>query len=74
MNENDLNMKQDIMELCNDMSEFFVQLGNKMELIPEENIADIVFQFEDYFSEHRDVIGRFSEIKNKVREIELLLK
>ena len=64
--DKDSNIKQDLLDLCDDMSMFFLQLKAEMELVSEVD-AELVNKFETYFQEHKDIVSKFSDVKNKIR-------
>ena len=65
-----MNIKQKIIELCDEMIIFWNQLKKKVESIPDEDNAELVCEWYNYFKEHADSIGKFSYTKLRIKEIE----
>ena len=65
-----MNIKQKIIELCDDMIVFWQQFKKEVEEISDEDNAILVYRWHDYFKEHKDTIGKLSETKWNVEEIE----
>lgn len=67
---NKMDIKQEIIELCDDMVAFWEQFKAEMEAIPSKDEADIILKWHDYFQEHSDVVARLSMTKRNINEIE----
>lgn len=65
-----MNIKQKIIELCDSMIVFWQQFKTEMEAIPDEDNAELVCKWYDYFQEHGDTVGKLSETKCNIKEIE----
>ena len=65
-----MNIKQKVIELCDSMIAFWQQFKTEVEAIPDEDNAELVCKWYDYFQEHRDAAGKLSETKYRVKEIE----
>ncbi len=64
-----MSIKRQIIELCNDMIIFWDGLEREIMKIPNQNEADIVYMWQEYFREHGDIVGTFSATKNSVNEV-----
>ena len=68
-----MDIKQDILNVCDDMIFLWDQLKAETEAIPDEDVADIVCRWQDYFQEHADIITNFSTVKRNVEEVKRTL-
>lgn len=68
-----MDIKQDILNVCDDMIFLWDQLKAEIEAIPDEDVADIVCRWQDYFQEHADIIANFSMVKRNVEEVKQTL-
>ena len=64
-----MNIKQEIMELCDSMIAFWQQLKKKVDAIPKEGSVELVCKWYDYFQEHSDTIGKLSNTKYDIEEV-----
>ena len=65
-----MSIKQEIMELCNDMIIFWDGLEREMMKIPNQNQDDIVLKWKSYFPEHHDAISKLIFVKMHIEELE----
>lgn len=65
-----MNVKQQIIELCDGMAVFWEQLKNEIESVPNEDSAELVCKWHNYFEEHGDAISKLSETKYNVTQLE----
>lgn len=65
-----INIKREIIELCNDMIVFWDGLQKEVEKIPNQNQDDIVLKWKEYFPEHHDVISKLSFAKMHIDNLE----
>lgn len=65
-----MNIKRKIIELCDNMIVFWEQFKREIEIIPDEDNAELVCKWYDYFQEHGDTIGKLSETKWSIKKIE----
>ena len=68
-----MDIKQDILNVCDAMIFLWDQLKAEIEAIPDEDVADIVCRWQDYFQEHADIIANFSMVKRDVEEVKRTL-
>lgn len=68
-----MDIKQDILNVCDDMIFLWDQLKAEIEAIPDEDVADIVCRWQDYFQEHADIIANFSMVKKDIEEVKRTL-
>lgn len=65
INKMDKNLKQDILDVCDEMIVFFSQLKSEIKLRTDEE--EIVQHFEDYFKNNGEMVGRFGILINEIR-------
>ena len=65
-----MGIKQKIIELCDNMIAFWQQLKKEVEVISSEDNAELVCKWYDYFQEHSDTVGKLSETKLSIKEVE----
>ena len=65
-----IDIKREIIELCNDMIVFWDGLQREVEKIPNRNQEDIVLKWKKYFPEHNDAIGKLSLAKMHIDRLE----
>lgn len=65
-----MNIKQEVIELCNDMIIFWDGLQREIKKIPNQNQEDIVLKWKSYFPEHKDVISKLSFAKMHIDSLE----
>ena len=64
-----MGIKRQILELCNDMIMFWDGLEREIMKIPNQNEADIVYMWQEYFHEHGDIVGTLGATKRSVNEV-----
>ena len=64
-----INIKQEVIELCNDMIIFWNGLQKEVEKIPDQNKDDIVIKWKSYFPENRDAISKLVVTKMHIEAI-----
>lgn len=64
----DVTLKIDILQMCDNISTFFQELKAEIEKIPAEKTAELTLSFLDYFENHADAIGQFSIVVTKIRK------
>lgn len=70
---NKMDIKQEIIKVCDDMVAFWEQFKVEMEAIPNEDEVDIICKWHDYFQENSDVVARLSMTKRNINEVEMSL-
>lgn len=65
-----MRIKWKIIELCDDMIEFWDRLRRKLEQIPNENEAEIVLLWNNYFPEYSDTTINLINTKIDVETVE----
>ena len=65
-----VDIKREITELCNDMIIFWERLQREVEKIPNQNQEDIVLKWKRYFPEHSDVVSKLSFAKMHIDKLE----
>ena len=65
-----IDIKQEIIELCNDMITFWDGLQREVEKIPNRNQEDVVLKWKSYFPEHHDAISKLSFAKMHIDRLE----
>lgn len=65
-----MNIKQEIIELCNDMIIFWDGLEREMMKIQNQNQDDIVLKWKSYFPEHYDTISKLTFAKMHIDNLE----
>ena len=68
-------IKQNVIELCDDMICFWQQLKDETESISDNNdsVKLVCDKWYNHFERHGDTIGKFSEVKHDIEEINNLL-
>ena len=64
-----MDIKQDILNVCDDMIFLWDQLKAEMEALPDEDVADVICKWQDYFEENANIITNFSMTKRNIEEI-----
>lgn len=64
------NIKQEIIELCNDMIIFWDGLQKEIMKIPNRTQEDVVLKWKSYFPEHKDIISKLSWAKVHIDRLE----
>lgn len=67
---NDIRIKEEIINLCDDFVVFWNQLKEEIALIDDHNDVDLVLQWHNYFVEHGDITTELNMIKRHVENIE----
>lgn len=67
--EHIMDIKQNIIELCDEMMTFWQNLKEKMESISKEDKATVVCEWSNYFIDNSHTIGKLSEVKMNVDQI-----
>lgn len=65
-----MDIKRKIIELCDNMVVFWQQFKAEVETIPDGDNAELVCKWYNYFREHGDTVGKLSETKWNVKEVE----
>lgn len=65
-----MDIKQEIIELCNAMNIFWDGFQKEIEQIPNENQDDIVLKWKSYFPEHHDAISKLTFAKMHIDNLE----
>jgi hypothetical protein len=65
-----MNIKKEILELCDEMINFWDGLQREIEQIPNENQDDVVLKWKSYFPEHSDVVSKLSWTKMHVDNLQ----
>lgn len=65
-----MDIKQKIIGLCDNMVVFWQQFKTEVKAIPDEDNAELVCKWYDYFREHGDTVEKLSETKWNVKEVE----
>ena len=61
-------MKKQIIEMCNSLIIFLDDLKTLMMEIPDENKADIVYEFYNYFEDHKEPLKELYRTINILRK------
>lgn len=65
-----MDIKQQIIELCDSMAVFWDRLKKEIEATPNEDNAELVCRWHNHFEEHGDAISKLSETKFNVTQLE----
>lgn len=65
-----MDIKQEIIELCNAMNIFWDGFQREIEQIPNKNQDDIVLKWKSYFPENHDAISKLIFTKMHIEELE----
>ena len=65
-----IDIKREITELCNDMIIFWNGLQKEVEKIPKKNQEDVVLKWKSYFPEHNEAISKLSLAKMHIDRLE----
>ena len=68
-----MNIKREIIKLCDDMIALWDGLSREIEAIPSGNEADIICRWQDYFPEHANLVGTLTATKRSVEEVKMKL-
>lgn len=66
-----MDIKQKIIELCNDMIIFWQDLKKNMESMTNGDESTIVCKWHSHFTEHFHAIGKLSDTKRDIDEIDI---
>ena len=58
------------MDLCDDYVEFWKQLKEEIELIPQDNNTELICKWKNYFVEHKETVRKFGIVKVRAEIIE----
>lgn len=65
-----MNIKQEIIEICDDMISFWDGLKRKIKQIPNEDTTEIVCKWNDYFPEHSNTTINLIKTKMDIELVE----
>lgn len=66
----DTNIKQEIIDLCDDFVAFWKQFKDEVNTIADDDDAELVLKWRGYFVEHNDTIWKLTKTKLHAEEIE----
>lgn len=64
------NIKQDIIELCDNYIEFWKRLKEEIELIPQNDNTQLISKWKNYFVNHKETARKFGIVKTRAEIIE----
>ena len=70
---NDINIKHEIMDLCDDFVVFWGQFKEEINAIAEDDKAELILKWKNYFVEHNRTTLKFIETKLHAEGIERVL-
>ena len=65
-----MNIKKEILKVCNSMVAFWDTFEREISAIPNEDEAEIICRWHNYFQEHSDVVTDLSMLKHDIDELE----
>ena len=65
-----MDIKQEIIKVCDDMVAFWEQFKSEVKAIPSEDEADLVLKWHDYFQTNSAVVANLSMTKRNIDELE----
>lgn len=65
-----INIKQEIMDLCNNSVEFWKRLGEEIDIIADDDMDELILKWRGYFVEHKDTVLKLTETKAHAKGIE----
>ena len=68
-----INIKQEIIDLCDDFVEFWMQFKEEINAIADDDKAELILKWKNYFVDHNRTIAKLIETKLHAEGIERVL-